>query len=383
MSPYWDPGDPRRCARAVQIRIFKRRHALWRIPPDPLAMCDPLIAIEKLHGFSVEEVYEIPVRGMVAGVLDWQDRTIQAATYFGPNVYRFTLAHELGHLEMHSEGVRYRDPPLRCSQEQRRNQRPTARHDNRYREEREAQIFAAEFLMPERLLKERFRQHFGVDRFDDSSALEEVAKRLRLKASDRVRASDLHGLDRRKIANFVARSLPLDPRKDPRSLADIFGVSPQAMTIQLVDRGLVDLKPRAPIANPCCDVFVSYDTQDLQIVKNIANDLARKGIRPWLASGNVTPGEPWQKRIQSVIESVSCAVFCIGTRGVKGWQEIELQELNAQRADRDLRLIPVILPGTVGEPEMPLFLKLAQAVDFREQDPDPLHQLTRAISQNR
>ena len=131
------------------------------------------------------------------------------------------------------------------------------------------------------------------------------------------------------------------------------------------------------------DVFVSYNSKDLQAVTEFAQRLGQEGIRAWLAGRELTPGELWQRTVPAIIRSIDCAVFCMGSRGVRGWQEIELHALTDQRVERDLRVIPVILPGTVGEPELPLFLKSVQIVDFRRTDPDPVGLLIKAISAQR
>src|SRR5690349_20857620 len=47
---------------------------------------------------------------------------------------------------------------------------------------------------------------------------------------------------------------------------------------------------------------------------------------------------------------------------------------------RDCPVIPVLLPGTAGMPELPVFLEEMGWVDFSVQEPAPLEQLIRAIT---
>ncbi|MCP3963543.1 MAG: TIR domain-containing protein [bacterium] len=378
--------DPRERARKILRKVYRRWRSIWEHRPDPLDMLDPEIALRHLHGYTVEWVPEIPVerRGVkdkVAGLLDRRARKILISSFFGPLVGRFTLAHELGHLEMHSEHVLYRDPPRACPTGERNPPGQVATDDLWSSEEREADQFAAEYLMPRRQLEPRFRRQFGMDRFDTNLTFEELANRLHLSIDGRVRASDLEKMDRRTISRLVARSLPFSAETGDRSLAQLFRVSHEAMAIQLEDHDLVTIGSRKPRQR--FDVFVSYNSNDLESVSNIADGLERREVLPWLAGRELDPGEVWQKTVASMIKSIDCAVFCLGPHGVEGWQEMELHALNEQRAQRNLRVIPVILPGTVGEPELPLFLKSVQIVDFRRTEPDPLELLIKSISARR
>ena len=52
-------------------------------------------------------------------------------------------------------------------------------------------------------------------------------------------------------------------------------------------------------------------------------------------------------------------------------------------ADRQVPVIPVLLPDAPKQPELPLFLRQMTWVDFRVADPDPLERLLWGITGQR
>ena len=76
------------------------------------------------------------------------------------------------------------------------------------------------------------------------------------------------------------------------------------------------------------------------------------------------------------------AVF-LGDEPFARVQQLEAQRFVSQFVERDLPVIPVILPETKGDPKVPEFLSLFHLVDFRKTDPDPLEQLIWGITGDR
>ena len=83
---------------------------------------------------------------------------------------RFTIAHELGHLLLHEGDAVHVDRRFRLKL---RNQKSSEGTDQ---EEKEANLFAAELLMPERFLDEELRDVPGIDLLDED-VLRELANR--------------------------------------------------------------------------------------------------------------------------------------------------------------------------------------------------------------
>ncbi|AUG07945.1 ImmA/IrrE family metallo-endopeptidase [Pseudomonas sp. S09G 359] len=220
-----------KAATDLLMQIYRDRRYLW---PDqdtqPMMMRSPQIAA-LVCGYDYH-VY--PTLGdtkfnrhntgtRIAGLIDRQANKIAVATEFGDKVQLFTGAHEIGHLVLHEDTVMHRDRafdggPLQAP-------RPLA--------ERQADRFAACFLMPQKLLRERFEFMFcckGQLRFSDV-----IAFHLDPNHPDRLlyasKDSDERELALARCTQFNNRNLV--------SLAQQFGVSDSAMAIRIKELDLV------------------------------------------------------------------------------------------------------------------------------------------------
>ncbi|WP_243853179.1 ImmA/IrrE family metallo-endopeptidase [Luteibacter anthropi] len=129
----------------------------------------------------------------------------------------FTLAHELGHAVLHPEGGGiHRD----------RSGSSTSPA------EVEADFSAIHFLMPERLVRERFEDPFGTAPFVLN---DETAFALRMKNLD---IAEERFPTERSLSRHLAGLEQYDTRHFP-SLASIFGVSLTTMAIRLEELGLL------------------------------------------------------------------------------------------------------------------------------------------------
>lgn len=216
-------------ARNVHSELWINREAIW---PDadqllPIQIIDPATSF-RLHGYRFEEVASLGVERIeeenveVAGFVDNEERIAKVSQNFPITVQRFTAAHELGHAILHEGKALFRDRGL--DGVSLATQRPSV--------EKEADTFAAFFLMPELQVREIFRQIFGVDQFvpDRDSAFALGFQRLS-SLKDRLPTS-------RHISTHLA-SVEFYAGRPRRSLSDIFGVSPTAMAIRIEELGLI------------------------------------------------------------------------------------------------------------------------------------------------
>ena len=128
------------------------------------------------------------------------------------------------------------------------------------------------------------------------------------------------------------------------------------------------------------DVFISYNTAERPAVAGIAEGLRSEGLLPWFDTRDLEAGREWQDELARQIRSMRAAAIFIGPAGVGSWQKLEIDTIVDERTRRpDLRVIPVLLPGTLAGIEQPLFLKRFQAVDFRVAWPSPFARLVGAI----
>ncbi len=88
----------------------------------------------------------------------------------------------------------------------------------------------------------------------------------------------------------------------------------------------------------------------------------------------------WLECIEQQISTVKTAAIFVGKQHIHPWQKQEIHALLRQFAERDCRIIPVLLPGALRSPKLPLFLQGIQWVDFRQTAPDPLERLIWGIT---
>jgi small GTP-binding protein len=114
------------------------------------------------------------------------------------------------------------------------------------------------------------------------------------------------------------------------------------------------------------DVFLSHNSKDKAYVEKIARQLKKKGIRPWFDKWDLAPGDTVRKALERAVKSVPCAALFFGPADVGRWHIIEIDAYLEAWAREEARLIPVILPGVVDNPELPLFVRQTLWVDMRD-----------------
>jgi TIR domain len=67
------------------------------------------------------------------------------------------------------------------------------------------------------------------------------------------------------------------------------------------------------------DVFLCHNSEDKAAVREIAENLSKKNIKPWLDEADIKSGSFWQPPIGGQIETVkSAAVLLVSTVSVRG-----------------------------------------------------------------
>lgn len=225
---YWQIEQ---AAKKLQRELWDQRRELWPkgVPTDPTELLDPAIGL-RLRGFECELVDTLGQYSNnqgtfeVAGILDRRSNRVRLSRQLPFNTRAFTAAHELGHAILHQEMHMHRDRPLDGSQMERSGRDPV---------EIEADKFASFFLMPEKLLRTRFRQLFLCERF----TLNETTA-FALDPSDRYQLMSGKNT-RRKLARILAGATSFNGQYFP-SLAEQFKVSIEAMAIRIEELDLLD-----------------------------------------------------------------------------------------------------------------------------------------------
>lgn len=212
-------------ARVLLADIEAHANQIWpNTPPSRLGMCDPEAAC-KLLGLKYLPDQHLGLYGgtATAGMLDRRNKAVLLSYRQQFEELRFTAAHEVGHYLLHPDQLLFRDRSLSS---QGGSGRPPM--------EREADAFAASFLMPPKLLLSAFLARFP----DHDPPLTNTGSVcFALGGQESLRLANLsHGS--REFAIAVARARSYGGRHF-KSLAELFIVSPTAMAIRLQDMQLV------------------------------------------------------------------------------------------------------------------------------------------------
>jgi len=213
--------------RNLQNSMWRRRREIFgRDDVDHSAVLDPMLAL-KVVGYDVVEQESLGLYAAgkdsfeVAGVMDRDNCEVRISRRFVPTMRNFTAAHELAHAVLHEGSGLHRDRAPDGSGIGARDA-----------QEVEADIFAAFFLLPSRLVRDAFESRFLADHFELTEA---TAFALTSKNSHQLRAK-LRG--RRDTARLLAEAHFYDSRHF-KSLAERFNVSTEVMAIRLEELDLV------------------------------------------------------------------------------------------------------------------------------------------------
>lgn len=134
----------------------------------------PPVSLERVTSLLGLYVHYEPYAGQLSGMIH---RLSNGATVVGVNSLhprtrqRFTIAHEIGHFILHKSETLHVDEFFPFAK---RDQKSSSAEDTR---EIEANQFAAELLMPSKLLKADIQGLFGDLDFESSKAIKKLAKR--------------------------------------------------------------------------------------------------------------------------------------------------------------------------------------------------------------
>jgi hypothetical protein len=114
-----------------------------------------------------------------------------------------------------------------------------------------------------------------------------------------------------------------------------------------------------PVVPAPFDVFLSYHSGDAAWVATVKTALESKGVRVWIDSEQLRPGDLFPRALAGAIGSVSCVVLVL-SRGSVGspWVEEEYSLALVHRC----RVVPVLIDDV----EPPGFLRGRTWVDFRD-----------------
>ncbi|MEM9154067.1 MAG: COR domain-containing protein, partial [Cyanobacteria bacterium P01_F01_bin.33] len=113
------------------------------------------------------------------------------------------------------------------------------------------------------------------------------------------------------------------------------------------------------------DVFLCHNSSDKPTVRQLGQDLQNRNLTIWLDEWELVPGQPWQEALEAAISQVKAAAVLVGKDGFGPWQDREMRAFLSEFVDREVPVIPVLLPGAPTKPDLPIFLKQFTWVDLR------------------
>jgi TIR domain. len=114
-------------------------------------------------------------------------------------------------------------------------------------------------------------------------------------------------------------------------------------------------------------VFLSHNSQDKPIVREIAEGLQKRNINVWYDEWDLRPGVPYQEELEEALEKTEATVVFIGPNGLGKWEKPEMRIALEEQVYNGTPVIPVILPQAPDDisSRLPRFLRRNTWVDFR------------------
>ena len=111
------------------------------------------------------------------------------------------------------------------------------------------------------------------------------------------------------------------------------------------------------------DVFLSHNSKDKAVVRELRDQLAAHGLSVWYDEDELRPGIPWQQLLEDGIRNSQSVVVIVGHDGMGPWEDEEMRAALTLAVKDKRAVIPVLLPGSA-QPELPLFLRNRTWVDL-------------------
>ena len=112
------------------------------------------------------------------------------------------------------------------------------------------------------------------------------------------------------------------------------------------------------------DVFISYGSKDVDVVRALAEKLTDRGLRVWFDQWELRPGDSVVRARADAVASAASILVCIGRSGASQWLEKDLAEIMALHEQQNQLIIPVLLPESNSD-QMPSILSAYHFLDLR------------------
>lgn len=116
-------------------------------------------------------------------------------------------------------------------------------------------------------------------------------------------------------------------------------------------------------------IFIAYFGPDRGAAVSLHGALAARGHRPWCDAVDLLPGDLWDELIPARLKEATIILVLVSTTAHDGWYaRAEVAEaIDRARADRNRRVIPVMLEGATKE-DVPYGLRRVSHIDAKRHD---------------
>jgi hypothetical protein len=150
------------------------------------------------------------------------------------------------------------------------------------------------------------------------------------------------------------------------SCADIRNVVPPPFPQALSDREILMAPPDGLPAE--FDVFLSHNSAEKPSVRYLKDQLQTRGIHAWLDEGELPPGGSFVDRISDAMRTSRAIAVFFGPAEMGSFHSLEADFATVQGVNRQIPVIPVILPGVAPDVQLPKLFPASTYIRFSALD---------------
>lgn len=112
-------------------------------------------------------------------------------------------------------------------------------------------------------------------------------------------------------------------------------------------------------------IFICYNRKESVYASVLSKVLLSENMGKWIDQEDLIPGDLWTEEIERVIQYATVALVLIGAHEIGPYQHNEIQCLR-ERSQKQIRFIPVILPGFPDGQDLPRDVDEFNTLDLKE-----------------
>jgi hypothetical protein len=116
------------------------------------------------------------------------------------------------------------------------------------------------------------------------------------------------------------------------------------------------------------DVFLSHNSAEKPSVRFLRDQLEARGIRAWLDEGELPPGGSFVDRISEAMRTSRAIAVFFGPSEMGRFHSLEADFATVQGVNRQIPVVPVILPGVAPDVQLPKLFPASTYIRFSALD---------------